>query len=875
MKRGLLFFCMAFCCFTAMAQLNGTYTINQNLGTSGTNYKYFAHAILALQQSGVSGPVVFDVVRGSGPYVEQIKIDSVAGATATNTVTFRGNGEILTYAPFNPIKRHIIRLSGAKHIIFEDLIIKVDDAATYGWCVQFKNDCDSIRFSDCVVVSKSDSNKSTYVCFAGNSNDSDLLEEEIGPAVQNLTIYNCVMLFGSYSVFNSGYHFYQNVNLYPVNNRIEYSLLNKYSHCGISLRSNASPLIDRNYFTSNFAKYFAEFGVLLKQGELGYNVSDNYFMMSGRDAIYSILFNNYTQTNQPENIVNNFIGGIHYTEDTVQNGIFIGSCANTNILNNSVLNVNGKNSYGIQIRSIQSHPVNIFNNILYCASDVNKNYPLHVPVVDFEDTLLQIDYNNYHSDDSVIYYWHGQEYTLMDTIRSLYDGNLNHNSISVPPGFFSPTNLHTNSPDLDSAAYPILSIVSTDIDGEQRHGGFPDIGADEYTYDPNNPYCSSYGFTTRLRHIEQVCVGSGCFTSGDNGGYGDYTHISGKFNRGGTYAITLTPDGGGNLPWPMVWRAWIDLNRDGDFKDSLELVFSDMSKDLNPATGSITIPSNAATGPTRLRIQMGDSLYNECDIIALGETEDYSIILSEPYCSTGAQSSATAWIDQFCVNATCVASGNNGGYRLVNTAQNLSAGNSFSVVLTPGFSGTPIPVYWRVFLDTNRDGDYVDAGETLFSSGPSTSVVNSTFSIPPDAYNGRTRLRFVMSTDTISPLCNTVIDGEVEDFNIGIVGGQNLRMGLGENEEPVGIDGINPNSGSDYSRIAIWPNPATDRLYIDVGSLEVQQVRVMDMMGNRIAIISPVRDSNTLVDVSDWPSGVYSIELVGKGLKDVRKVVVQ
>jgi len=169
----------------------------------------------------------------------------------------------------------------------------------------------------------------------------------------------------------------------------------------------------------------------------------------------------------------------------------------------------------------------------------------------------------------------------------------------------------------------------------------------------------------------------------------------------------------------------------------------------------------------------------------------------------------------------------------------------------------------------------VDAGETLFSSGPSTSVVNSTFSIPPDAYNGRTRLRFVMSTDTISPLCNTVIDGEVEDFNIGIVGGQNLRMGLGENEEPVGIDGINPNSGSDYSRIAIWPNPATDRLYIDVGSLEVQQVRVMDMMGNRIAIISPVRDSNTLVDVSDWPSGVYSIELVGKGLKDVRKVVVQ
>ncbi|MCW8897886.1 MAG: fibronectin type III domain-containing protein, partial [Flavobacteriales bacterium] len=69
------------------AQLAGTYTI----GATG-NYATFTDAVNALS-CGISAPVIFNVLTGSGPYNEQVTITPVIGASATNTITFNGNGE--------------------------------------------------------------------------------------------------------------------------------------------------------------------------------------------------------------------------------------------------------------------------------------------------------------------------------------------------------------------------------------------------------------------------------------------------------------------------------------------------------------------------------------------------------------------------------------------------------------------------------------------------------------------------------------------------------------------------------------------------------------------------------------------------------------
>ena len=69
----------------------GTYTINPALPPGGGNYQTMAAAVNALS-CGISGPVIFNVAPGSGPYNEQVIIPPVGGTSAVNTVTFYGNG---------------------------------------------------------------------------------------------------------------------------------------------------------------------------------------------------------------------------------------------------------------------------------------------------------------------------------------------------------------------------------------------------------------------------------------------------------------------------------------------------------------------------------------------------------------------------------------------------------------------------------------------------------------------------------------------------------------------------------------------------------------------------------------------------------------
>src|SRR5687767_2119829 len=70
--------------------LSGSYTINSAQPTSGANFQNFTAAINTLTSCGVSGPVIFNVDPASGPYNEQITIPQIAGASATNTITFSG-----------------------------------------------------------------------------------------------------------------------------------------------------------------------------------------------------------------------------------------------------------------------------------------------------------------------------------------------------------------------------------------------------------------------------------------------------------------------------------------------------------------------------------------------------------------------------------------------------------------------------------------------------------------------------------------------------------------------------------------------------------------------------------------------------------------
>jgi len=96
------------------------------------------------------------------------------------------------------------------------------------------------------------------------------------------------------------------------------------------------------------------------------------------------------------------------------------------------------------------------------------------------------------------------------------------------------------------------------------------------------------------------------------------------------------------------WTIYIDYNHDKDFNDANEEVAFGTSATTAAFTRYISIPSNALTGKTRMRIQMSYYGYEgPCGILSYGETEDYSININAAGKSiTTAENMLTAKIEE-------------------------------------------------------------------------------------------------------------------------------------------------------------------------------------------------------------------------------------
>src|SRR5690606_27430660 len=101
-------------------------------------------------------------------------------------------------------------------------------------------------------------------------------------------------------------------------------------------------------------------------------------------------------------------------------------------------------------------------------------------------------------------------------------------------------------------------------------------------------------------------------TSGNNGGYANFTNISTNVTPGQTLVVSLIPGSAGGFNVMGFWRIWIDYNRDGDFTDVGELVLQQSG--VGPLVGLFTVPAQMTPGPTRMRVYMNRFAFpNPCD----------------------------------------------------------------------------------------------------------------------------------------------------------------------------------------------------------------------------------------------------------------------
>ncbi len=123
-------------------KLCGVYTI----GGINPNFYNFNDAVNALNEAGISCPVVFKV--RTGIYKEHILIKNIEGSSFINTVTFESeNGNFnsvnLIYIPFDPNNDYTLKLDSCKNIIFKNLTIYRDSGLID---INLVNKCGNVSF---------------------------------------------------------------------------------------------------------------------------------------------------------------------------------------------------------------------------------------------------------------------------------------------------------------------------------------------------------------------------------------------------------------------------------------------------------------------------------------------------------------------------------------------------------------------------------------------------------------------------------------------------------------------------------------------------------------------------------------------------------
>ena len=139
-------------------------------------------------------------------------------------------------------------------------------------------------------------------------------------------------------------------------------------------------------------------------------------------------------------------------------------------------------------------------------------------------------------------------------------------------------------------------------------------------------YCTASATNTNDERIGRVQFGTINNPSTGTAGYENFTSISTNVVRGSTNTITITPTWTATV-YSEAYRVYIDYNQNGVFTDAGESVYSRAATTTTPVSGSITIPTTASLGATRMRVIMRYSTTptTSCGTFTYGQVEDYTV----------------------------------------------------------------------------------------------------------------------------------------------------------------------------------------------------------------------------------------------------------
>jgi PKD repeat protein len=155
---------------TASAQLSGTYTLDSNSATGGTNFKTWTDFSTSIVSNGVNGAFTLNVITNG--YNRQLDLPAIGGASPTNTITIKGNGKVL----YSDTTDAVILMSGIDYLTIDGLVIRNtrNNANVKGIRVYNGSDYNTIK--NCTIEFSNLTSTSTtagaYIAFSASSTSS-------------------------------------------------------------------------------------------------------------------------------------------------------------------------------------------------------------------------------------------------------------------------------------------------------------------------------------------------------------------------------------------------------------------------------------------------------------------------------------------------------------------------------------------------------------------------------------------------------------------------------------------------------------------------------------------------------------------------------
>jgi len=199
-----------------------------------------------------------------------------------------------------------------------------------------------------------------------------------------------------------------------------------------------------------------------------------------------------------------------------------------------------------------------------------------------------------------------------------------------------------------------------------------------------------------------------------------------------TNELTVTADGG-VPPYDYLWEG-------GHTLATRQVSDSSHTVTVTDSQNCLAAASWAAQAPDYCPLEASDNTYNWIQSVQIGDSLHYSGAGATP---------AQYYADSLDTE--------------------LQAGQTYPVTLRPGFADNTFALYWRVWWDQNKDGQFQEATELIFAADQvNADSLTFDWAIPDNIATGSYRLRVAHAFGHAPLPCGQLIYGEAEDYDISI-----------------------------------------------------------------------------------------------------------